>query len=521
MIRHVPQDWKLKYPQPFHYTLTPAGAKCITLDFRKFSSETDPVAIQVYSGQEAQGPLLATIGANDTLIRLMEDTLTLVYSETETQLLSHWSLIWKSAPQGNCERLQPRPQDCILPQEICGPFYQEDFLYDGAGLKQDLPTVTFTRSLEEKHTLWYTFETSDSGWLHFSIVPDGVFRDYDWALWRESEGSLCNMIKEENLQPIASNFASGGGKFGSTGMDETGQSFHEEAPGNPFSKAVRCQPDEVYYLLVNIPEKDPGKFHIRFSDNVYTCIQPQRDQFEVSLGSKMQVIRPEPGRNHFMQKTRMLRVPLGISANLFLRQCQLDPEKLVGHPQAKKILSYGLPESADPLGLTFPEMLLKGLKWGVITAYSCEKLDQRLHYGDILEAAWRLHTAVPDSQTGSLPHYWNPDREVLSHFLHAIELVETNYFETVGSASHKEVQWIRLIWVDPTGVQSNQNIALFKYEEIVPWCRALLSQPRKNGPLISLDQAFQNQLYKGRPIATSDAHAELKSFENYLWPEEE
>ena len=288
--------------------------------------------------------------------------------------------------------MRPRPQDCRWAQPICGPFYQEENIYHGPGRFEDTPDA-FSLALEEHHSSWYQFETSDSGWLQFSIVPDGPHTDFDWALWRlEEEGSVCELIKKESLQPLATNFASGSGLFGSTGMDETGMAFHESVLGRPYSKAVRVQPDEVFYLMVDAYGGVNGRFHIRFSDNVYTCIQPERDLISLKRKERKST-SIQAQRNHFMQRTQLTRIPLTGTYNAELLQCRMTVGSFEKLEEAGKVLDASVSDGAGLENViegerSLPEVLLMGVRLGLINAYSCEDLRTPVHIGDILHAAW-------------------------------------------------------------------------------------------------------------------------------------
>lgn len=518
MIRHTAQKSKNSSGYTYSYTLTPEGANCIFLDYQLAASGQQPVQIEVFAGGDKSGSPLISLGKKDTLVQFVEDSLTLVFKESRENAASQWSVVWKSSATGNCSQMRPRPQDCQYAQPICGPFYQENNLYYGSGKTADLKDYQSSQGLEEHHSMWYQFETSDSGWLHFALVPDGPHTDFDWTLWRAEEGEICDLITQQSLQALASNYSAAGGMFGSTGMDETGLSFHETATGRPFSRAIRVQPDEAFYLLVDAREPLAGRFHIRFSDNVYTCIQPDRQLLNAQRRERAESPL-DATRHKFMQRTQLIRVPFTPIANRELQRCKFSRASLAALPGADKILNSGV-ESMIRGEHKLPDILLMGMQLGVIQGYSCEDLKSPVHYGDIMHAAWDL-VELPDSMKNRVKDYWKPGRMVMGNYSNAVELVELEYFETVGSISHSEVQWIRLIWTDFEGKQPDRNIAMFKFKELLPLLERVAVWNPRSGPEVSVAEFLRQKSYQGVRLSKNGKSDGMWEYKNFLWPEED
>ena len=132
---------------------------------------------------------------------------------------------------------------------------------------------------------------------------------------------------------------------------------------------------------------------------------------------------------------------------------------------------------------------------------------------------------IPDSMKGHLDDYWQPGKTVLGNYSNAIEVVETEFFETVGSVSHHEVKWIRLVWTDFNGAQPDRNIAVFNFEELLPFLKLVSVPNPRQGPEISVADLLKMRQFKGIRLAGTGkpdgANGAVWEYKNFLWPDEE
>ena len=118
----------------------------------------------------------------------------------------------------------------------------------------------------ENHSVWYQFASKTSGTMHFEIDPLDSLNDYDFALYRYTEGDFCKHVIEKKILPIRTNFSRNkieiGGK---TGLSETAQdSFVSQGVQVAYSKSVSVKKGDTFVLLVNAVYKNSSGHRLHF-----------------------------------------------------------------------------------------------------------------------------------------------------------------------------------------------------------------------------------------------------------------
>ncbi len=99
----------------------------------------------------------------------------------------------------------------------------------------------------ERQSAWYAFKIATAGTLTFTINPNDLSNDYDFAVW----GPFTNDIAASCAslgQPIRCNFS---GATGRTGLSLNANNNSENSNGNIFSKFMDVQVGQVYILMID------------------------------------------------------------------------------------------------------------------------------------------------------------------------------------------------------------------------------------------------------------------------------
>ena len=106
---------------------------------------------------------------------------------------------------------------------------------------------------QEHHTHWYTFVVPFNGMLSLEIRPYVAADDYDFLLFQDSTGRMCEQIQEKSILPIRSVISRNDKRLASrTGLDAYAKTVHqEEGPGPSFAQAIQVKKGQRYYLLID------------------------------------------------------------------------------------------------------------------------------------------------------------------------------------------------------------------------------------------------------------------------------
>ena len=149
--------------------------------------------------------------------------------------------------------------DCANAQEIELKLDQRLFeIHEPAIGPGDTNEISAPRSdpyffREEHHTHWYTFTSPFNGLLSLDIRPYVVADDYDFLLFHDSTGTICDQILQQEVLPIRSVISRNDQQLQSrTGLDAYSKTIHQqEGPGPSYAQAIPVKKGQRYYLVID------------------------------------------------------------------------------------------------------------------------------------------------------------------------------------------------------------------------------------------------------------------------------
>ncbi len=166
-------------------------------------------------------------------------------------------------------------QDCISAIPVCQNTYVQNTPYSGQGLNGNeingSKSCLFTG---EKNDVWYTFTVQTSGNLCFSIIPDTLTKDYDWAVFNLSV-SPCDSIFYDGSLEVACNFSNVPGVTGANGL-----------AGSQNESCIPVNSGETYVVNVSKFSASASGYTLDFSAStaqLFDNIPPEMDSVVVPV----------------------------------------------------------------------------------------------------------------------------------------------------------------------------------------------------------------------------------------------
>lgn len=159
-------------------------------------------------------------------------------------LVSSFSSAWAQLPPNQPE------QDCFSAIPVCQDVYVQTNSYSGAGNNPDEINGAFScMLLGERNSVWYTFRIQTAGQLCFTITPNVLTEDYDWALFNITNSSCAAIPNDPSLE-VSCSFQAPDQTNGCTG--ETGANGDTAPPcGIQNQACLTVQVGETYVLNVS------------------------------------------------------------------------------------------------------------------------------------------------------------------------------------------------------------------------------------------------------------------------------
>ncbi len=171
---------------------------------------------------------------------------------------------------------QQPEQDCINAIPICQGVYVQNESYVGEGFIEDeINPDNSCLNSGEKNNVWYIFTVSESGDLHFTITPNDLDEDYDWAVFNITNQSCSDIYDNETLE-VSCNFSETTGVTGATGATP----LTSAGSNSPFNKndLIPVEEGETYVINVsNFEEDNLDGYTINLSNstaNIFDDIPP-------------------------------------------------------------------------------------------------------------------------------------------------------------------------------------------------------------------------------------------------------
>lgn len=157
--------------------------------------------------------------------------------------------------------------DCGGTVQVCGntPI---SFTPTGPGdIEEDLGGCMTS---DEHFSIWYTFTVATSGTLTFTIVPNTMSNDYDWALY--GPDVACSNLGT----PIRCNYS---GTSGITGLNFTNTNTTSTATGSPFCSFMNVVAGQTYYIVVDNFSQSASGFVLNWGGTA-TLVSPFNSAFQ-------------------------------------------------------------------------------------------------------------------------------------------------------------------------------------------------------------------------------------------------
>ena len=187
--------------------------------------------------------------------------------------------------------LPPNNQDCLGAIPVCQSQYVQNNSFTGTGnVPNEIDNTTSCLASGELNDVWYTFTVQQSGLLNFSISPNQLTDDYDWAVY-DLTNATCEDIATNPLLEVSCNYSGASGVTGANGL--TGTQNNPPIPvtagqilvlnvsnfsstqfgytldfGSSTASIFDVIPPVLDSIIGGIPNCGDNTFQIRFSENV-------------------------------------------------------------------------------------------------------------------------------------------------------------------------------------------------------------------------------------------------------------
>lgn len=118
----------------------------------------------------------------------------------------------------------------------------------------------------EHHTVWYLFRAPTTTLLTFDIIPQDPADDIDFLLFEGGLPDICNKIRKKEVAPVRSNISRNDKELNSMcGLSkEATEDYVRSGVGAAYSRAIEVKEGDLYYLLVDFPQRSRAGFTLHF-----------------------------------------------------------------------------------------------------------------------------------------------------------------------------------------------------------------------------------------------------------------
>ena len=232
--------------------------------------------------------------------------------------------------------------------------------------------------------------------------------------------------------------------------------------------------------------------------------------------------------------------------NLVVNRIDLDEKMNQAIISTQDPALYGQAQYGQTQGLIIA--LLQGLKRGQFLAYDSDNLGNALTYEEVALMGEKIngeelindtydpeYAFEPEENGGELDEQAgsgassNPFSFEVSPFETAIEFIENRIFDKNRSAEIYDIQYIRLVWVDPGETLPDKNFICFKFSDVLETLEDTQWKNRFNdAEYRNLREVFEMRLFNGfithvsgRGVRTIEESAfrqrQMLDFEHQLW----
>ncbi len=191
--------------------------------------------------------------------------------------MKHWLPIILFLQIGTTVLAQQIEQDCVNAIPICQDEYYQENSYEGTGfIPEEINDNISCLGTGERNDVWYIFTVAEAGDLSFTITPNDLSEDYDWAVYNLTNHQCEDIYNIPNIE-VSCNYSYLAGITGATGAsNETSVGGGSDENQNAL---IPVQLGETYVINVsNYESSDLDGYTINLSNStadIFDNISPE------------------------------------------------------------------------------------------------------------------------------------------------------------------------------------------------------------------------------------------------------
>jgi len=154
----------------------------------------------------------------------------------------------------------PNNQDCAGAIPVCQAVYSQTNSFVGVGNIPGEITGSLSCLSGEVNGVWYTFTVQQSGNLCFSITPNVLSEDYDWAVYNLTNNNCSDIASMQSLD-VSCNFSGASGVTGANGLG-----------GSQNNPCIPMISGQTYVLYVSNWSNSPNGYTLNLAANGGTAV---------------------------------------------------------------------------------------------------------------------------------------------------------------------------------------------------------------------------------------------------------
>ncbi len=176
----------------------------------------------------------------------------------------------------------PNDQDCLGAIPVCQEIYVQPNSYSGTGnYPEEIPTSGGCPgnclSTGEKNDVWYIITVQTEGLLGFSITPNNLSNDYDWAVYSLNRYRCQDIYSHASEMQVSCNYS---GTPGITGPNGNPTLNCQGAGGTPFNDKIAVSEGDTYVINISNFSSTQSGYILDFSSStaeIYDDVAPEID----------------------------------------------------------------------------------------------------------------------------------------------------------------------------------------------------------------------------------------------------
>jgi len=174
----------------------------------------------------------------------------------------------------------PTDQDCLGAIPVCQDTYIQPNSYSGTGnYPNEIPTSGSCpgNCLQsgEKNDVWYIFTVQTGGLLSFTITPNNMANDYDWAVYSLNDYKCQDIYSHISQMQVSCNYS---GTKGITGPNGNTNQSCQSATGSPYCDEIPVFEGETYVINISNYSSSQAGYTLDFTAStaqIYDDVPPE------------------------------------------------------------------------------------------------------------------------------------------------------------------------------------------------------------------------------------------------------